>query len=43
MAGVEDSLISAGLEPPPDPSRGEVFPEIIYLNHAVGEFQNTRK
>ena len=22
---------------PPDPSRGEVFPEIIYLNHAVGE------
>lgn len=23
---------------PPDPSRGEVFPEIIYLNHAVGKF-----
>jgi hypothetical protein len=22
---------------PPDPSRGEVFPEIIYLNHAVGQ------
>lgn len=21
---------------PPDPARGEVFPEIIYLNHAVG-------
>lgn len=28
---------------PPDQSRGEVFPEIIYLNHAVGEFQNSRK
>lgn len=26
---------------PPDQAKGEVFPEVIYLNHAVGECENS--